>query len=331
MTTQQHQRGLCTDVTTGITARQQPSSLVSGSSRLHFYRMTMSLFVAIFISVQQHNVQAYPTGAGSCIAGEAPVGGFHLEPNDPTTGDKRTILFGALSEGSVSVLVNNNADNPVLENTPYVLQTQTAYTITVVTTQDPGFKGILIRFGSTETSINALDDIILEPDSTLLDFAEACLDEDNAIGLTHTDNSQKLSVTAGMTFNKPGTIYLDVSIVGVNDAVSSIYGHTGFILQIEGDAKTDAPTTAPTRAPIVVLPPGNTAAPSITPTLNDFLVDTLSPTYSTEKPAGASSPSSTLLSTTTTSNAMATRKSLLCTFTTTAVVFLVALTHTLRI
>lgn len=291
---QQVQRRRLLTVTRTRSQRQTPQHLV-----------LLILFATLISTIQY--AQSYSTGAGSCAAGKAPVGGYHLEPNDPVTGDKRTVLSGALSEGFVSVLINNNADNPLIESTPYILQTKTEYTITVVTTQDPGYKGILIRFGNIDNTINVIEDIDLEPDSKLLQFSEVCSTEDNAVGITHLDNSEKLSVSAGMYFRQPGTIYLDISIVGVNDAVASLYGHTPFILQVEGDAVTDVPTGVPTKAPITVLPPGSTASPSTTPTLNDFLIDTNSPTYTTSKPV-VTSPSNSLLFNTT-SNALSTSMS----------------------
>lgn len=233
------------------------------------------------IALFTRTAHAYSTGAGACTGGVAPVRGFHLEPTNPD-GSKRTVLSGALSEGMVSVLIDDNMNDPLVENTPYELQTQTPYTLTVVTTQDPGYKGILIRFSNNDNDVDVPNDVLLEPTDSLLQPAMACNSETNTIGLTHTTNSEKLSVTTDMTFNTPGTLILDISIVGVNDEVASLYGHTGFVLQIEGDAVTASPTGAPIVAS--TFPPGSTATPTVAPTISDFLIDTLSPTYKIQPP-----------------------------------------------
>jgi hypothetical protein len=257
----------------------RPSNLL-----LLLFALTTSMVLRLLSTQQQQEqlflvvVQAYPNGAGSCIGGVAPVGDYHLALTTPS-GAKRTVLKGALIDGKVSVLIDSNAKNPLVEGTPYVLQTQTSYTITVVTTQDPGYKGILIRMSNTDDSIDVRNDVLLEPSDALLQDAKACNTETNTIGLTHVSNTEKLSVTANLNFDKPGTILLDISIVGVNDDKASLYGYTGYVLQIEGEAVTDAPTVAPTMAP--VLPPGMTSSPSTSPTRNDFIVETSSPTYNT--------------------------------------------------
>jgi hypothetical protein len=245
-------------------------------------------------------VDAYSKGAGSCAGGTAPVGGFHFDLTNPD-GSERTVLSGALSDGMVSVLVNGDMNAPLVENTPYMLQTQTPYTLTVVTTQEPGFKGILIRFSNTDNTVDVPNDVLLQPTDSLLTLASACETETNTIGLTHSLNTEKLSVTADMTFNAPGTLIVDISIVGVNDAIASLYGHTGFILQVEGDAVTDVPTGTPTIGS--TLPPGTTAFPTISPTISDFLIDTLSPTYKVLPPSAPTiSSSSSNTNVTTTSN-----------------------------
>jgi hypothetical protein len=251
------------------------------------------IFIVSILYIQPHlqpqhplisYVDAYPNGAGSCIGGMAAVGGYHLEKNDPNTGDSRSVLFGALSDGQVTVVISSKDTNDItlVENEQSTFQTQTDYSITVVTTRDPGYKGILIRFSNADNTIDVPNDIILVPiDDSLLQLASECTSETNAIGITHVNNIEKLSVSSSMYFNAPGQVTIDVTIVGVNDNVASVYGYTGYTIQIEGDAATDAPTVSPTNKP--TLPPGETATPTIAPTINDFLIDTLSPTYTINK------------------------------------------------
>ena len=245
-------------------------------------RIVVVVLLWFAISSTMTMIHAFSSGAGSCTSGGPPVGGFHLDTKNPVDGSSRTVLEGALSQGDVVILINNNANDPVTEDVPYVLQTQTSYTLTVVTTRDPGYKGILIRMSSADS--NAMDvptDVLLQPTDSLLKIAETCFTESNTIGLTHVTNIEKFSVTADLVINTPGTVALEISIVGANDNVASVYGYSQFTLQIEGAAlvTTESPTVTPTRAP--VLPPGTTAAPSATPTMGDFLIDTASPTYNT--------------------------------------------------
>ena len=264
-------------------SRSATSSLRRGCLSQQCILVFIIFLFVISIAIVTTTVNAFSTGAGSCAAGNgAPVSGRHLEPTN-SDGSKRTVLSGALSDGFVSILVNNNMNDPLVENIPYILQTQTLYTLTVVTTQEPGYKGILIRFSNTDNTLDVPNDVILEPTDSSLQLAEMCTSETNTIGLTHVTNSEKLSVTAEMTFNAPGTIVLDISIVGVNDDIASLYGHTGYILQIEGDAVTESPTLAPVVA--ATLPPGTTAIPTMAPTISDFLIDTLSPTYRVPPPS----------------------------------------------
>ena len=256
------------------------------SSKSYWSQQTVPLFVVLLL-LFTNTAQAYSTGAGSCKGGDvAPVGGFHLELTNPD-GSDRFVQSGALSEGMVSVLINDNMNDPLVEDAPYVLQTQTSYTLTIVTTQDPGYKGILIRFSNNDNTVDVPNDVLLQPTDSLLQLAMACNSETNTIGLTHTSKSEKLSVTTDLTFNAPGTILLDISIVGVNDDVASLYGHTAFLLQIEGDAATDSPTRTPTTSP--TLTAGTTARPTISPTMDDFLIDTLSPTFQVQSPSAPSS------------------------------------------
>jgi hypothetical protein len=227
--------------------------------------------------------QAYSNGAGACMGGMAAVGGFHLDAQNSETGADRTVLSGELSEGMVSVLIDNNANTPLDFTQPYNLNTQTDFTITVVTTSDRGgYKGILLRFSNADNTIDAATQILLEPVDSLLQISTVCgTDETNTVGLTHTDNSEKTSVNAIIRFDAPGTVQLDITIVGANDDKVSVYGYTGFILEVTGDpyvAPTSTPTLSPTKEK-VTLPPGETATPTTSPTLSDLITDTLSPTY----------------------------------------------------
>jgi hypothetical protein len=251
-------------------------SSIAQCCRRQWLLILLITFVLFHGACKRSIVEAYSTGAGSCIGGMAAVGGFHLEATNSQTGDKRTVLTGELSEGKVTVLID---DGDALDfAAPYGLSTQTDYTITVVTAQDPGYKGILLRYSNADSTIDAATQILLTPADALLQPLELCAtDEVNAVGLTHTDNSAKLSVGATMRFDAPGTVQLDITIVGANDDKVSVYGYTGFVLEVTGDPYVATP--APTTAAPVSLPPGVTRAPSAAPSLSDVIAQTLSPTY----------------------------------------------------
>jgi hypothetical protein len=211
-------------------------------------------------------VQAYSTGAGACPAGVAAVGGFHLDASNG-----RTVQTGELYQGGVSVTLSN-IQSPLVPMQATTIATQTEYTLTVATTNEQGFKGILLRLGGSET-------MTIQPtDATILQEASACTTESNyAVGVTHVNNAPKLSVSALVRFDAPGTVALDITLVGINADTVSVYGYNGFVLDVQGDAAAVVTTSAPvtTAAPLA---PGETRSPSASPTLSD-IQGTWSPTY----------------------------------------------------
>lgn len=227
---------------------------------------------------------AFGTGAGGCVGGQAAVGGLHLD-----SANGRTVAVGELAQGEVSVLIDET--NRLIPITPYAVNTQTEYRLTVRTENPNGFKGILIRLGSSSGSGTT----IAPGDGTAANLQDAmeCQAATDATGVTHTDDTAKTSVTALVRFDAPGTIALDVTIVGINDATASVYGYNGFTLQVTGEP---APTS-----PAPVLAPGETVPPSPSPSVSDILGTTLSPTYTmpsssdTSLAAGARMPNLTVL------------------------------------
>lgn len=235
--------------------------MVSSISSSNLRRKCSLLAALFFLS----SVSAFPNGAGGCVGGVAAVGGRHLD-----TSNNRAIIEGELAQGDVSVLIDNT--NRLIPLTAYDLETQTDYILTVETDNAAGFRGILLRL---EGAGRDLTGAILPVDDAILHDATACA-APTVVGVTHLDNEPKATVSAKIRFNAPGTVNLDITIVGANNADGSVYGHNGFIFSVTGDAyvETSAPAT---------LPPGETATPTASPTVAD-ITGTFSPTFSAAAP-----------------------------------------------
>jgi hypothetical protein len=224
-------------------------------------------------------VHAYQTGAGACPAGGAAVGGGHLDASNG-----RTVQTGELYQGGVSVTLSN-VQNPLVPMQAVTIATQTEYTLTVATTTEPGFKGILLRLGGSSGNDDNNAMTIQPTDATILQEANACTSEINAVGVTHVDNTPKLSVSAVVRFDAPGTVALDITLVGANLDTISVYGYNGFVLDVQGQAVVT--TGAPVVATATPLAPGETRSPSASPTVSDIM-GTPSPTYIVNLAAAAS-------------------------------------------
>ena len=208
-------------------------------------------------------ILANPDGAGGCAGGQAAVGGYHLDDLNGA----RPVISADLALGEVSVTIDNSEPLVPDPNSPFTIQTQTDYTLTVTTQNDAGFKGILIRLEAPEGVETAG---ALEPIDSDLKIANVC--EAPVVGVTHTSNSQKMSVSTRLRMDQAADrVNLDITGVGANFDQASVYGYNGFVLKVEGEA---APTTtSPT------LPPGATFTPTNAPTVTD-VIGTLSPTPS---------------------------------------------------
>jgi hypothetical protein len=227
-------------------------------------------------------VHAYQTGAGACPAGGAAVGGGHLDASNG-----RTVQTGELYQGGVSVTLSN-IQSPLIPMQAVTIATQTEYTLTVATTTEPGFKGILLRLGSSGNDDDNNAMTIQPTDATILQEANACTTESNAVGVTHVDNTPKLSVSAVVRFDAPGTVALDITLVGANLDTISVYGYNGFVLDVQGEAAVVAVVTtgAPVATTATPLAPGETRSPSASPTVSDIM-GTPSPTYTINLAASA--------------------------------------------
>jgi len=215
------------------------------------------LFILILLSGVAF---ANSNGAGGCDGGQAAVGGYHLDDSND-----RTVISADLALGKVSVTIDDDLLEP--DGSAYTIQTQTDYTVTVTTENEAGFKGVLYRLEAPDgvDTTGALEAI-----NSDLQLANVC--QAPVVGVTHTDNNSKMSVSARLRMDEPADyVVLEITVVGVNSVEGSVYGYNGFGLSVQGEAapKTPSPT----------LPPGKTFSPTLAPTVTDVL-GTLSPTPS---------------------------------------------------
>jgi hypothetical protein len=260
------------------------------------FRLLLVVLVVLLLTAGPNGIagnggvsMAYPTGSGSCIGGKAAVGGSHLEPSNGV------LLSGSLTEGSVVVTL----DQQTLQSSSSTatVQSNQEYTLSV-TSNNPngGFRGILIRMeltttGTTATAAASESDSFVTTDMTQLSFLQwdtsltqltddICSSEGynlNVVqGLTHVNNDEKKQITATVRFDTPGTVHIDITIVGANrDSIGSVYGYERFPIQVV--ASTSEPpnlnsnngnlditgTLSPTYTPPGVIPPTTTVSSSI--------------------------------------------------------------------
>jgi hypothetical protein len=210
-------------------------------------------------------IDAFSTGAGGCMAGQAAVGGAHLaNPN---------IVTGTLVQGAFSVAVG---DEPFPLSAPLVIGEP--YTITV---QGPAFRGVLIMSDSSDVSLTPVDN--------LLQNSIAC-DALGYPGITHVNSEFKDEVTGEIVCSGAGTQNVGVTVVVANNfQEGSLYYYTGFTIDCgESTAATQAPsetelptgTDLPVESPIP-LPTESPVAADITeatPEPTDLPLPTSAPT-----------------------------------------------------
>lgn len=211
-------------------------------------------------------VNAYPTGAGSCIGGQAAVGGSHID-----TSNGKQVYPGTLTQGKVGIMIDNGAYlEPEQSNQ---LSTQTDYTLRLETEFTQGFKGVLLRLEVLDSNaavdtvnvLSAIDDNVLKP-------CDLC--ESPVVGLTQVDSTPKTYVEAQMRLNQAASnVRLDVTIVGINNETISLYGYDAYYFAFNGDS---APKTPSAPSPSA----GGTPSPTISTNIKNDITGTLAPTRS---------------------------------------------------
>ena len=217
--------------------------------------------------VRWNVVSALPNGAASCVGGKAAVSGFHLDMSN-----NRAVVTGELAQGGVQLLIDNRL--PLIPTAPTRLETGIDYALTVQTSNPNGFQGVLLRLEDTATSNKRDLSLVMLPSFNDLDLQTATVCQPPIGGITHTNSTSKMAVTANLRLAFPGTLHLDVTMVGANDATTSVYGYNQYEIIVEGAPDTLAPSLPPGKT----LAPTASPAPTVAPTVADIQT-TLSPTF----------------------------------------------------
>jgi hypothetical protein len=188
-------------------------------------------------------VRAYPNGAGSCIGGKAAVGGAHFLQS--------FVYSGYVSAGPMVITMAETAlDASVLQE----LEVGVEYKIRVNSSSTYPYKGILIRVEAASSFVNLTQENLKPAWNT--HAAIAC--EAPVVGITHVDNVEK-NITSGiLRMDQPGIVFMDITVVGINNATGSIFGWSRYLLNFlesNGEpqiaiAENDAGSTVPPPPPV---------------------------------------------------------------------------------
>ena len=165
------------------------------------------------------------------------VRGSHLEPTFDGLPRTFGVIQGSLAEGEIIVTLGGY----MLDNasTTYTLSTGVNQPISIVGTLYDGYKGILVRLESVTGELD-LTAALLPGLNTVV--ASAC--EAPVVGISHSEASFKKETGGTIRLDEAGEVYLDITMVGINDNIGSVYGHTRFLLSFVAPA--DAPVDSPT-------------------------------------------------------------------------------------
>lgn len=243
--------------------------------RTSYILSIISIVLFVFSNDNQKNdnivsmfVNAYPTGAGSCVGGEAAVGGSHVDQSNG-----KQVIGATLAQGKVGVKIDNGAYIAPEETND--LSTQTDYTITLETEFTQGFKGVLLRLEVLDSDTNVdTTGALTSVDANVLKICELC--EAPVVGLTQVDSSPKISVEARMRLDQAATnVRLDVTMVAINNETISVYGYDAYYFSFNGDS---VPATPSVSAPAGVS--NATPSPTISTNIKNDITGTLAPTRS---------------------------------------------------
>lgn len=192
----------------------------------------------VVVGLLSSSIHAFPSGAGGCSGGQAAVEGAHLTTDAVT---------GFLSDGGFELVVNDqfSLDPDTLTS----LEIGKPYSLSIRSSGP--FRGILIRMEG--------DGITVTPASG---FQEAAVcDGDGALGITHTENSDKTGLTSIGSFEVSSTqdLGVDVTIVVSNNGQDgSEYYYNPYLLETTEVLPSDVPLPA-------TIPPD--ATPNVTATV----------------------------------------------------------------
>jgi hypothetical protein len=197
---------------------------------------TTGLFCVVIGLLSSSSIHAFPSGAGGCDGGMAAVEGAHLTANAVT---------GTLADGGFDLIVNGQFK--LEPSTLTSLELDKEYKLSI---QGSGpFRGILIRMEG--------EGITMTPESDF-QLASVC-DSEGAVGITHTDSSDKSELTPIGSFvvTTAQDLQVDVTIVVSNNGQDgSEYYYNSYLLETVDELPSDVPLpdTIPPVANGTVLP-----------------------------------------------------------------------------
>ena len=170
---------------------------------------------------------SYPTGAGSCVGGQAAVDGNHRN----STSVRQDNLAGQ----GVMVMIDDARFDPDM-----VFEINKDYAIVVDAGPFGNSRGVLIRVesGNPET------EMFLDPVENTVSAA-LCDGQPGVQGLTHFNNTLKKIHSGTFRVTNPDTVQLDVTVVSRNDAMISLFQYDGFELTFQDANATVTEPPAP--------------------------------------------------------------------------------------
>ena len=229
---------------------------------------------------------AFPGGAGSCVGGEPAVGGIHLLRPD--------VEETSFAARGIEILIGGTFVSP--GQTFGVIQ-GSSHEVEIVATVNQ-FQGALIRLeplqgqsviGGLTPGMNAQDTMICEAPVQ---------------GITHINSELKSLFTGTLQIDELGQTTLDITVVEMNSATTSIYMYGGFnLVVIPPPAAPSAPVPIPAPVPVVVpvpVPaqlatpsPGQVATPSPAFVATPSPAQVGTPSAAAQEPTPSPAPSST--------------------------------------
>ena len=153
------------------------------------------------------------------------------------------LIQGSLAEGEVGVTVGGFVLDDA--STTYSLSTGVDHSISIVGTLYDGYKGVLVRLESVTGELDLT--AALQPG---LNTVAAIICEAPVVGITHSESAFKKETGGTVRLDEAGDVYLDITMVGINDNLGSVYGHTRFLLSFVAPTEpVDSPDLHADQAP----------------------------------------------------------------------------------
>jgi hypothetical protein len=214
--------------------------------------MMPSILLIAFVAAISHVaiVSANSSGAGSCSAGVAAIGGTHLDFG-PNSVSMRMGAIGTIFEAASIVEINGIR---LTADTPASFPANTDLTWTVTAEQVP-YKGIFVRVQAADD--NAFTHTGVGTNLKNEAFCDALTE--NVIGVSHNSPAPKVTTSGIMNFSGEGSVTMDISLV-FDNIQFAISAFSSYPLTIVADTPT-----APTPMAPVPIAPSPVAAPTESP------------------------------------------------------------------